>query len=152
MEILRVNPAVAACGGEAVPSRHAEEGSTDQGLLERVLKRENLQAALQRVKRNAGSAGVDGMTVAQLPGFLTRQLRLPAGTAGTGCGAQGARLCAGWISDRGGCGPGEVLRPGQPRHPDGSGQTSCDRRAGAAAGARLSERRDHGAWTGLRTA
>jgi len=70
MEILQVNPAVAAGGGEAVPSRHAKEGSADQGLLERVLKRENLQAALQRVKRNAGSAGVDGMTVAQLPGFL----------------------------------------------------------------------------------
>lgn len=38
--------------------------------MERVLMRENLQAALQRVKRNAGSAGVDGMTVAQLPDYL----------------------------------------------------------------------------------
>lgn len=38
--------------------------------MERVLMRENLQAALQRVKRNAGSAGVDGMTVAELPDYL----------------------------------------------------------------------------------
>jgi len=38
--------------------------------MEQVLMRENLQAALQRVKRNGGSAGVDGMTVGQLPDYL----------------------------------------------------------------------------------
>ncbi len=39
-------------------------------MLERALSRENLQAALQRVKRNAGSAGVDGMTVQELSPYL----------------------------------------------------------------------------------
>lgn len=34
------------------------------------MTRENLQAALSRVKRNAGSAGVDGMTVKELSPFL----------------------------------------------------------------------------------
>lgn len=42
---------------------------TDQ-LMEEVVKRANLKAALQRVKANKGSPGIDGMTVAQLPGYL----------------------------------------------------------------------------------
>ena len=33
-------------------------------LMEEVCERENLKAALQQVKANKGSAGVDGMTVA----------------------------------------------------------------------------------------
>ncbi|NWG75349.1 MAG: group II intron reverse transcriptase/maturase [Rubrivivax sp.] len=39
--------------------------------MEEVLERANLKAALQRVKANKGSPGIDGMTVAQLPGYLT---------------------------------------------------------------------------------
>jgi RNA-directed DNA polymerase len=41
-----------------------------EGLMERVVERGNLFAALRRVKRNAGSPGVDGMTVEELPGYL----------------------------------------------------------------------------------
>jgi RNA-directed DNA polymerase len=40
------------------------------GLMERVVERTNLLAALARVKRNGGSPGVDGMPVEELPGYL----------------------------------------------------------------------------------
>src|SRR3981081_392298 len=43
-------------------------GSDD--LMERVCERPNLQAALKRVRQNAGSCGIDGMTVEELPGYL----------------------------------------------------------------------------------
>jgi len=39
-------------------------------LMEEVCERENCKQALKRVKANKGSAGVDGMTVQQLPGYL----------------------------------------------------------------------------------
>jgi group II intron reverse transcriptase/maturase len=39
-------------------------------LWERVFSRENLMAALARVKQNQGAPGVDGMTVAELPEHL----------------------------------------------------------------------------------
>jgi RNA-directed DNA polymerase len=38
--------------------------------MERVVERGNLFAARRRVKRNAGSPGIDGMTVEELPGYL----------------------------------------------------------------------------------
>jgi len=38
--------------------------------MERVCERANLQAALKRVKKNKGSAGIDGMTVDELPEHL----------------------------------------------------------------------------------
>jgi RNA-directed DNA polymerase len=38
--------------------------------MERGVERANLFAALARVKANAGSPGVDGMTVESLPGYL----------------------------------------------------------------------------------
>jgi RNA-directed DNA polymerase len=40
------------------------------GLMEHVVERTNLLAALARVKRNGGSPGIDGMTVEELPGYL----------------------------------------------------------------------------------
>jgi RNA-directed DNA polymerase len=40
------------------------------GLWERVLARENLALALRRVERNAGAAGIDGMTTVQLRPWL----------------------------------------------------------------------------------
>jgi RNA-directed DNA polymerase len=39
-------------------------------LMEEVCERENLKEALRRVKANRGSAGIDGMTVGQLSGYL----------------------------------------------------------------------------------
>jgi RNA-directed DNA polymerase len=38
--------------------------------MERVCERSNLQAALQRVRKNKGSPGIDGMTVDELPDYL----------------------------------------------------------------------------------
>lgn len=43
---------------------------SDDGLMERVVERGNLFAALARVKSNGGSAGMDGMTVEELPRYL----------------------------------------------------------------------------------
>ena len=39
-------------------------------LMEEVCERENLKAALRQVQGNKGSAGVDGITVNQLPDYL----------------------------------------------------------------------------------
>src|ERR1700761_8473099 len=38
--------------------------------MERIVERENLKKALERVKRNKGAAGVDGMTVDELSAYL----------------------------------------------------------------------------------
>jgi RNA-directed DNA polymerase len=63
-----------AAGGEVTESfsaRHAAENpaSTNQ-LMEEVCEKENLKRALQSVKANKGSPGIDGMTVEELPGYL----------------------------------------------------------------------------------
>jgi RNA-directed DNA polymerase len=47
-----------------------ESPASTNRLMEEVCERENLKAALRRVKANKGSPGVDGMTVAALPGYL----------------------------------------------------------------------------------
>lgn len=44
--------------------------SKEERLMEEVCGRENCQQALKRVKSNKGSAGIDAMTVEQLPGYL----------------------------------------------------------------------------------
>lgn len=62
----------AAGGGtEALAAKHRTESpATDEQLMEEVCERENCKRALARVKANKGSAGVDGMTVQQLPEHL----------------------------------------------------------------------------------
>ena len=47
-----------------------ESPARDEQLIEEVCERENCKQALARVKANKGSAGVDRMTVQQLPEFL----------------------------------------------------------------------------------
>ena len=59
--------AVSDWRGETVRGEHETESLV---TIEEVLERENLKRALQRVVSNAGSAGIDGMTVKQLPEFL----------------------------------------------------------------------------------
>ena len=54
---------------EAGPARHESEGS-GRDLLERALARGNMVLAWKRVKANRGSAGVDGLTVAQTGEYL----------------------------------------------------------------------------------
>jgi RNA-directed DNA polymerase len=61
-------------GREETESRQAVHGpkspASTNRLMEEVCERENLKEALRRVKANKGSAGVDGMTVGQLGGYL----------------------------------------------------------------------------------
>ena len=53
--------------------RGTESPAIAEQLMEEVCGRENCKQALQRVKANKGSAGVDGMTVQQLPEYLKQQ-------------------------------------------------------------------------------
>jgi len=50
--------------------RGIENPAITEQLMEEVCERENCKQALKRVKANKGSAGMDGMTVQQLPAFL----------------------------------------------------------------------------------
>lgn len=55
---------------EEPTATHGNERSGASGLMELVCERQNLQAALKRVRKNKGSAGIDGMTVDELPDYL----------------------------------------------------------------------------------
>lgn len=55
------------CGTLANRPEHPVEG-----LLERILERDNLLRALRQVERNKGSAGVDGMPVKNLRKYLKK--------------------------------------------------------------------------------
>lgn len=72
-------------GKEAAGSRHEPDvvrqtapaegepiAPQTQNLMEEVLRRENLFAALRRVQANKGAPGVDGMSVDELPEYLRR--------------------------------------------------------------------------------
>ena len=75
--------------------------------IEEVLRRENMLRAYQRVKRNKGSAGVDGMTVDELMPYLRshwlrirregtgRPIPATAGASGGDCEAE-AGGCGVW--------------------------------------------------------
>jgi RNA-directed DNA polymerase len=52
--------------------RGTESPAIGEQLIEEVCERENCKQALARVKANKGSAGVDGMTVHELPEFLNQ--------------------------------------------------------------------------------
>ncbi len=52
--------------------RETEDPAGNQRLMEEVCERENLRAALKRVRANRGSPGIDGMTVGALPGYLVQ--------------------------------------------------------------------------------
>jgi RNA-directed DNA polymerase len=53
--------------------RGTESRAIGEQLMEEVCERENCKQALARVRANKGSAGVDGMTVHELPDFLKQQ-------------------------------------------------------------------------------
>ncbi len=54
----------------AEPSPARNEGSSNAGLWEEVLGRENLTAALKQVERNGGAPGIDGMSTKELRSYL----------------------------------------------------------------------------------
>jgi RNA-directed DNA polymerase len=62
-----------ACDGGTEPlvaKWEAESPAQDERLMEAICDRGNLWKALTQVRSNKGSAGVDGMTVQQLPDYL----------------------------------------------------------------------------------
>src|SRR6202162_3625051 len=64
-------PKAAAKGTETLVAKHKSESlAGTERLMEEVCELENCKQALQRVKANKGSPGVDGMTVDELPEYL----------------------------------------------------------------------------------
>src|SRR5450755_838459 len=64
-------PRVSTEGTESLAAKRGTESlAIGEQLMEEVCERENCKQALARVKANKGSAGVDGMTVHELPEFL----------------------------------------------------------------------------------
>lgn len=64
-------PKPAARGTETLGAKRKSESlAGTERLMEEVCERENCKQALQRVKANKGSPGVDGMTVDELPEYL----------------------------------------------------------------------------------
>src|SRR5215207_931857 len=53
-------------------TREAESTASSEQLMEAVCERKNCEQALARVKSNKGSAGIDGMTVEELPESLKK--------------------------------------------------------------------------------
>jgi RNA-directed DNA polymerase len=64
-------PSAAAQAAEARAAKACLERPAAAGpLMEAVVERENLKQALAQVKRNKGAAGIDGMSVGDLPAYL----------------------------------------------------------------------------------
>jgi len=63
-------PRDSVAGTESFATKREAESPAREQLMEEVCGRKNCQQALARVKSNKGSAGVDGMTVEQLPAYL----------------------------------------------------------------------------------
>jgi len=60
-----------AKGTETLMAKHRTESlAGTERLMEEVCELENCKQALQRVKGNKGSPGIDGMTVDELPEYL----------------------------------------------------------------------------------
>src|SRR6266704_6199238 len=57
--------------GTLVAGRRTESPAEGERLIEEICERENLSKALKRVQGNKGSPGIDGMTVDELPGYLS---------------------------------------------------------------------------------
>ena len=53
----------------------ASEGNLERNLLEAILSVDNMFKAQERVIRNRGAAGIDGMTVGELNGYLIKHYR-----------------------------------------------------------------------------
>ena len=56
---------------QSTDRREGKERDGASGLLEAILDRDNLNRAYKRVKRNHGSAGIDGMSVEEALPWLT---------------------------------------------------------------------------------
>ena len=66
-----VKPRGPGARGDALAAREpTERPMFGEHVMEEVVERHNMQAALKQVRANKGSAGVDGMSVDELPDFL----------------------------------------------------------------------------------
>jgi hypothetical protein len=80
---IDLNLGTRADGEARSAAAQATEARTAKACLERpavagpsmeaVIEHDNLKKALAQVKRNEGAAGVDGMTVGELPAYLKEQ-------------------------------------------------------------------------------
>lgn len=57
-------------GVPSIATPESVEKDSAESLLEKILHRDNLNAAYKRVKQNGGAAGVDGMTVEEMLPYL----------------------------------------------------------------------------------
>src|SRR6202040_120833 len=74
VESRRDAPKAAVKGTETLMAKHMSESlAGTERLMEEVCELGNCKQALQRVKANKGSPGVDGMTVDELPEYLKQQ-------------------------------------------------------------------------------
>ena len=64
----QVKPVGEVQSAEPFPAR--DNGKSDERVWEAVFARENMQTALKRVESNKGAAGIDGMEVQDLRGYL----------------------------------------------------------------------------------
>jgi RNA-directed DNA polymerase len=71
-EVRSEAPRASREGTETRTAKRMSESpaGNDEQLMEAVCARENCLQALKRVKSNKGSAGIDGMTVGELSGYL----------------------------------------------------------------------------------
>jgi RNA-directed DNA polymerase len=67
------NPRGTEVGASKVTARREDSSPEEEQLMEAVVERENMLAALQRVMSNRGAAGVDGMTVEELKAHLREE-------------------------------------------------------------------------------
>lgn len=66
------SPGNAVCGAEALATPRAWTKAESSGLMETVCERRNLWLAYERVIRNKGASGVDGIDVAEFKDHLKR--------------------------------------------------------------------------------
>lgn len=72
-EVKSETPNTSVEGTESFTAeRRTESPARIERLIEEVCERENCKQALKRVQANKGSAGIDGMTVEQLPAYLKK--------------------------------------------------------------------------------
>jgi RNA-directed DNA polymerase len=64
------NPEVPSSGAEICTAAVERTKSEDDALMERVVERSNMAQAYERVVRNRGAAGVDGLTTGELKDWL----------------------------------------------------------------------------------
>src|SRR5208283_5403122 len=95
-------PRAAEQGTETLMAKRKSESlAGTERLMEEVCELENCKQALQRVKANQGSPGVDGMTVDELSEYLKQHglkigEQLRNGTYPTATGKAGGNPEAGW--------------------------------------------------------